>query len=216
MVGFIISFLIAVSGLLGIPSTTFSHGGGLDSYGCHNDRKLGSYHCHRGELAGKSFASQAEMLSSRQESYTAVPPFLPSVQFTGKVVGVSDGDTISVMHNGKAERIRLSGIDCPEKRQAYGNRAKQFTSQLVFGKEVTVQVAGRDRYGRPLGEVVLPDGRNLNQELVKAGLAWWYRQYAPGNTALERLEQEARTAKRGLWVDPNPVPPWEWRKMRKN
>lgn len=128
--------------------------------------------------------------------------------FSGRVVGVADGDTITVLHNGFGERFRLTGIDCPEKRQPFGNRAKQFTSSLVFGKTVTVRGTGRDRYGRTLGVVFLPDGRNLNQELVKAGLAWWYRQYSKDET-LAQLEQEARTARRGLWVDPNPIPPWE-------
>jgi endonuclease YncB( thermonuclease family) len=76
------------------------------------------------------------------------------------------------------ERIRLWGIDCPESRQAFGARATQFTGDLAFGKEVSVQVKDVDRYGRTVGVVILPDGRNLNQELVRAGLAWWYRQYA--------------------------------------
>ncbi len=74
---------------------------------------------------------------------------------------------------------------------------------------------GQDRYGRTIGEVMLPDGRVLNHELVKAGFAWWYRKYAPDDDALEQLEQEARDAKLGLWVDPHPVPPWEWRIARK-
>ena len=134
--------------------------------------------------------------------------------FIGKVVGVSDGDTINVLHNGKAERIRLSGIDCPEKGQAFGQRAKQLTSALVFGKDVTVQVLGHDKYGRTIGEVTLLDGRVLNHELVRAGLAWWYRKYAPMDATLERFEAEARNVKRGMWVDPNPVPPWEWRKKK--
>ena len=203
--------LLPFVGLSLTPIAAWPHGGGLDAYGCHNDRKHGGYHCHRGEFAGKSFASKAEMLSSRQESYTATPPILPSVHFTGKVVEVTDGDTISVMHNGKAEKVRLSGIDCPEKSQAFGQRAKQFTSELVFGKDVTVTVHDTDKYGRTIGEVKLLDGRVLSQELVKAGLAWWYRKYAPGDTTLERLETEARNAKQGLWVDPNPIPPWEWR-----
>ncbi len=86
------------------------------------------------------------------------------------MVGVADGDTITVLHNGKGERIRLHGIDCPEKRQAFGKRAKQFTSTLVFGNTVTVQVLDRDRYGRTVAEVLLPDGRSLNRELVRAGL----------------------------------------------
>ncbi len=83
-----------------------------------------------------------------------------ALEFTGKVVGVADGDTITVLHKGKGERIRLRGIDCPEKRQAFGNRAKQFASKLVFGTSVTVQVLDRDRYGRTVGMVLLPDGRS--------------------------------------------------------
>ncbi len=137
-----------------------------------------------------------------------------AADFTGRVVGVSDGDTITVLHNGKGKRIRLHGIDCPEKRQAFGNRAKQFTSKLVFGNTVTVQVMDRDRYGRTVGVVLLPDGRSLNHELVRAGLAWMYRRYT-NDQSLSDLEEEARVARRGLWADAEPVPPWEWRVMRK-
>jgi endonuclease YncB( thermonuclease family) len=133
-------------------------------------------------------------------------------QFTGKVVGISDGDTLSVLREGKAVKVRLHGVDTPEKAQAFGTRAQQFTGDLVFQKEVTVVVRATDRYGRLVGEVLLPDGRSLNQELVKAGMAWWYRKYAPNDTTLAQLEAQARTAKRGLWADANSVPPWEWRK----
>ena len=135
-------------------------------------------------------------------------------QFTGKVVGVTDGDTIKVMRSGKAEKIRLAGIDCPERKQAFGTRAKQFTSDMAFGKVVTVKVETVDQYGRTVGEVILPDGRSLNHELVKAGFAWWYRQYSR-DISLGQLEEEARIAKRGLWADPNAIPPWEYRKLRK-
>ena len=134
--------------------------------------------------------------------------------FSGRVVGISDGDTIKVLHNGKAEKIRLHGIDCPEKGQAYGLKAKQFTSEMVFGKTVTVQEQGLDKYGRTVGEVILPDGRSLNRELVAAGLAWWYRQYSKDGS-LGQLEDEARSAKRGLWADPNLVSPWCYRKRQK-
>ena len=89
--------------------------------------------------------------------------------YTGKVVGVIDGDTIEVLHNQHPERIRLSGIDCPEKGQAYGKRARQATSELVFGKDVTLETHGHDKYRRTIGDVILPDGMNLNQELVKQG-----------------------------------------------
>jgi endonuclease YncB( thermonuclease family) len=90
-------------------------------------------------------------------------------EFIGRVVSVKDGDTIEVLHNRKAERIRLSGIDCPEKKQAFGHRAKQATSALSFGQNVTVKSDGNDRYGRTLANVVLPNGGNLNHELVKGG-----------------------------------------------
>ncbi len=138
-----------------------------------------------------------------------------AADFTGRVVGVADGDTITVLSKGKPVRIRLHGIDCPEKRQAFGKRAKQFTSRLTYGKEVTVKDHGLDRYGRTIGDVLLPDGRVLNRELVKAGFAWWYRRYAPDDETLAQLEREARGAQRGLWADPHAVPPWEWRIMRK-
>ena len=131
--------------------------------------------------------------------------------FTGKVVAITDGDTIKVMHNGQAERIRLWGIDCPESHQTFGSRATRFTGDLAFGKVVTVHVKDIDRYHRTVGEVILPDGRSLNLELVKAGLAWWYAHFAKHDMRLAAAEAEARSARRGLWSDPNPVPPWEWR-----
>lgn len=139
-----------------------------------------------------------------------VPAF--AGEFTGLVVGVIDGDTIDVLHNGKGDRIRLNGIDCPEKGQAFGQKAKHATASLVFDKEVTIQTHGKDKYGRTIADVLLPDGMNLNQELVKQGWCWWYRKYAPGDTVLEGLEKEAREARKGLWADPSPVPPWVWRK----
>jgi endonuclease YncB( thermonuclease family) len=107
----------------------------------------------------------------------------------------------------------LHGIDAPEKGQAFGQRAKQFTSSLAFGKTVVVRVRGRDRYGRAIGDVFLPDDRNLSQEVVRAGYAWRYRKYS-ADQGLAVLEAEARTTRRGLWADPHPQPPWEWRKDR--
>jgi micrococcal nuclease len=109
-------------------------------------------------------------------------------------------------------RIRLHGIDAPETGQDYGSRAKQAASQLAFGKTVIIKVHDTDRYGRTVAEVILPDGRSLNQELVREGMAWWYEKYAPHDTELARLESQARAAKRGLWGQPDPVPPWEWRR----
>jgi micrococcal nuclease len=135
--------------------------------------------------------------------------------FTGQVIGVTDGDTISVLRAGRREVVRLLGIDAPERRQAYGERAKQHAAALAFGKVVAVEAAGRDRHGRLLAEVRLPDGRSLNQELVRAGFAWWFRRYSTDAT-LGRLEAEARGARRGLWSDPAPVPPWEHRRGRRS
>ncbi len=92
--------------------------------------------------------------------------------FTGKVVGIVDGDTIDVLHNGQAERIRLNGIDCPEKKQAFGTKAKELTSSLAFGKEATVRPYSKDRHGRTVADVLV-EHKNISYELVKLGLAWW-------------------------------------------
>lgn len=131
-------------------------------------------------------------------------------EFTGRVVGVTDGDTIKVLHANRSETVRLLGVDAPEKRQAYGDRARQFTADLAFDRTVTVRTSGRDRNGRLLGEVVLPDGRSVNQELVRAGYAWWFRKYSR-DIQLARLEEEARQDRRGLWADAAPQAPWEYR-----
>ena len=128
------------------------------------------------------------------------------------VLSVFDGDTLSAVVNGVPEKIRLTGIDCPEHDQPFGSQATQQAKQLALEKAVKVTEVGRDKYHRLLGEVVLPDGRMLNRELVREGVCWWYRKYAPGDRVLEGLEKEARDGQRGLWADPQPVPPWEWRK----
>ena len=132
--------------------------------------------------------------------------------FTGTVLSVTDGDTLIVLTNGAREKVRLTGIDCPESDQSFGNQATQLAKQFALEKAVAVTDFGRDKYHRLLGEIVLPDGRLLNRELVREGFCWWYQKYAPLNTELEQLEKSAREAKKGLWADPQPVPPWEWRK----
>lgn len=134
-------------------------------------------------------------------------------EFSARVVGVKDGDTIAVLYRRKPIIIRLTGIDCPERRQPFGSRAKKLTSELAFGKTVRVEAKGRDRYGRTLGSITLEDGKNLSEILVKMGLAWWYRKYSTDET-LMKLEAEARVAGRGLWRDPSPIPPWGFRKER--
>ena len=125
-------------------------------------------------------------------------------------MAVKDGDTIEVLKEGKAVTIRLAEIDCPEKAQPFGNKAKKFTSELCFGRTVKVLPQDIDRYGRTVAKVILPSGRSLNQELVKAGLAWQYTKYSH-DEYLKHLEKEARENGRGLWRDPHPIAPWEWK-----
>jgi micrococcal nuclease len=136
-----------------------------------------------------------------------------ATEFSTLVVSVIDGDTIEVWHYKKRERIRLNGIDCPEKAQTFGQRAKQATSELVFGKDVMLQTHGKDRHGHTIADVFLPDGRKVSQVLVKNGWCWWYRKYAPRDVILEELERRARTDRFGLWTDPHPLPPWLYREL---
>jgi micrococcal nuclease len=138
--------------------------------------------------------------------------WLNAESFTGVVVAIADGDTITVMHDGVSERVRLHGIDAPEKKQPFFHQAKGYVADLAFHKTVTVRMKDRDRWYRTVGEVILPDGRILNHEVVRVGYAWWFRKYAKGDDVLQSLEDQARTAKRGLWSGSEaPVPPWEWR-----
>ena len=143
-----------------------------------------------------------------------------SADFTGNVVGVADGDTITVLDADNVQhKIRLTGIDAPEKNQPFGNRSKQSLSDMVFNKIVTVETVKRDRYGRELGKV-LAGGKDVNLEQVRAGMAWHYKAYectqsATDRTAYAEAENEAKPAKRGLWVDVEPTPPWEWRSYGK-
>jgi endonuclease YncB( thermonuclease family) len=140
---------------------------------------------------------------------------VPQIVFVGKVIGVSDGDTITVLHNGAPEKIRLFGIDAPEKQQPFGDVAKRYASTRAFGKVVGVRVIGLDRYKRSVGVVTLPDRTILNVEMVRVGLAWWYREYAPREKLLEGFERQARAARVGLWRDAAPVEPWNWRHKKR-
>jgi len=140
-----------------------------------------------------------------------LPSFSIASDFSGRVVAVLDGDTIEVLHHRTTERVRLAGIDCPEKKQPFGQHAKQATSALSFGQHVTVLLA-RIAMGGPWARW---NGTNLNYELVRQGWCWWYWKYAPDEIFLAELEMSARDAKKGMWSDPHPVPPWEWRKRGK-
>ena len=134
----------------------------------------------------------------------------------GKVVSVADGDTITILSNNNQQtKIRLYGIDTPEKAQAFGQKAKKFTASLIAGKRATVKVYDTDRYGRSVG-VVFVNGTNVNEELINNGLAWQYRKYCKASFCEDWLKREeyARSFFFGLWAESNPQPPWDWRKSR--
>jgi endonuclease YncB( thermonuclease family) len=133
-----------------------------------------------------------------------------AASLSGRVVAVADGDTLTVLDGGNQQhRIRLAEIDAPEKRQAFGQRAKQSLSDLCYGKSAQVAVATQDRYGRSVGRVSC-GGIDANLEQVRRGLAWAYRQYRPSAKILQ-AEASARQARAGLWQDGSPMPPWEFR-----
>ena len=137
----------------------------------------------------------------------------------GRVVGISDGDTVTVLDASKTQfKIRLQGIDAPEKKQAFGNKSKEALSTLLFNNQVAVEYSKKDKYGRILGKILV-DGVDANLEQIKAGMSWHYKKYQHEQSENDRnlyaqAEAETREEKRGLWVDADPVPPWEWRKSR--
>ena len=139
---------------------------------------------------------------------------------TGRVIRVTDGDTIVVLDSANVQhKIRLTGIDAPERKQAFGTKSKDNLSESVAGKFVVVEHEKRDRYERILGKVLL-NNQDMNFEQVKAGLAWHYKYYQKEQTPADRvkysdMEREARMEKRGLWYEANPVPPWDYRKAER-
>lgn len=150
----------------------------------------------------------------------------------GWVTGIADGDTLTVLDAARnSHKIRLLGIDAPERGQAFGERSRQSLAQLAFRKPVSVDWQGRDAYGRILGRVRVaaadcrqgncPKTVDANHEQVRLGLAWWNKKFAdtqfPGDArTYEAAERQARAAKAGLWSERNPVPPWRWRYANRN
>ncbi|MDL2307736.1 thermonuclease family protein [Desulfovibrio sp. OttesenSCG-928-C06] len=133
----------------------------------------------------------------------------------GKVVKIGDGDTVSILNSdGSFGKIRLYGIDCPENGQPGGAEAAAFTSDLAFLEEVKITTVNIDQYGRTVGMVHLPNGRMLNEELLRNGHAWVYRAYCkePWCASWLQLERQAKAERKGLWAQKKPTPPWEWRK----
>jgi endonuclease YncB( thermonuclease family) len=148
--------------------------------------------------------SNATLLTAILLVTFAVPSMgYASETFIGKCVGVTDGDTISVMRDGRAVKVRLEGIDCPERGQDFSSAAKKYTSALVYGKTVEVRQTGTDRYERVLA-VVYADGINVNLSLVRAGLAWHFKRFS-SNAKLAAAENAARGAEIGLWSLPTPI-----------
>jgi len=139
----------------------------------------------------------------------------------GRVVSIADGDTVTVLDSANTQhKIRLMGIDAPEKKMPFGLRSKENLSDLVFNKQVSVEYSKQDRYGRTVGKILI-NGIDANLEQVKAGMAWHYKQYQREQSPDERVsysdaEEQARAGRRGLWVDVEPTPPWDWRKQQKN
>lgn len=146
---------------------------------------------------------------------------LPEISFAetlqGRVVAISDGDTVKVLDASNTQwKIRLLGIDAPEKKQAFGQKSKEHLSDLIFDRAVTVEYSKKDKYGRTLGKILV-DGVDANLEQVKTGLAWHYKKYEREQSVDDRdlyakAEEQARLEKSGLWVDAEPAPPWDWRK----
>ena len=147
---------------------------------------------------------------------TACALLLPLVAWAdleGRVVGVTDGDTIKVLFGTRQLRVRLTEIDAPESRQAFGQRSKQSLSDLCFAKPVRLVDQGQDRYGRTLARVYCA-GTDANREQIRRGMAWVFDRYVT-DRSLYADQDEARAAKRGLWSDAHSIPPWEWRAERR-
>lgn len=136
-------------------------------------------------------------------------------EIKGHVVGVTDGDTLTILVNGHDQiKVRLAEIDAPEKSQSFGQRSKQILSDLCFDRDAELQKTATDRYGRTVAKVYCA-GVYANAEQIRAGLAWAYLKYLRDKSLLG-LENEAKNAKRGLWIDSKPVPPWEYRKLMRH
>ena len=146
-------------------------------------------------------------------------PAMASDSFVGEVVGVADGDTVTVLMDNKIQhKIRLAEIDTPEKAQPYGQTAKQALSEYVYRQRVKVEVETTDRYGRIVGWLIrLKDNLNVNQQMVRDGHAWVYTKYSRSRV-LRAYEKDAEKNQRGLWaLQPDQrIPPWDWRKMKRS
>ena len=139
----------------------------------------------------------------------------PAADLTGRVVRIADGDTVSILDAANRQhKVRLYGIDTPERDQPFGKAASNALKQLLAEKPVDVVIIATDNYGREVG-TLYQQGVNINLAMVTGGYAWWYQHYAPHERKLEVAEQQARKQGLGLWSAPHPVPPWDWRRGRR-
>ena len=170
----------------------------------------------RSVIAGLLVALTFGLVITAPAAKKSQPRCIPRVvsEFSGKVVGVSDADTVTVLTPDKQQiKVRLDGIDAPEKSQQHGDRAKQALAALVFGQHVVVKKTGEDRYGRTLG-IIMYGSVHVNDRMVADGWAWHYTDYNCEDR-IANLESAARTAKRGLWEFDRPIPPWEFRARKR-
>ena len=156
------------------------------------------------------FVEPAKTISTADITWSA-----PAYDLSGRVVKVTDGDTITILDANQAQhKVRLYGIDTPEYKQPYSRSATKALAGWVEGEGVGVDVKDTDSYGRTVG-VVYKGNVNVNLQMVKSGYAWWYKKYAPFDDDLRMAEERARIDKLGLWAEPNPIPPWEWRRANR-
>lgn len=161
---------------------------------------------------------QAQITLENVEEFIDLNSLKPAERkINGKVIRVSDGDTITVLDENKSTyKIRFEGIDAPESKQDFGQKSKKHLSDLIFGKTVLVLTSKVDKYGRFVGRVVF-DRKDINLEQLRAGLAWHYKKYADEQGEADRIEYasieaQAKSLNVGLWIDPAPTPPWDWRR----
>lgn len=218
---------------LSFPVFVFGHSGRTDSNGGHYNRKTGVYHFHNG--GSRAYKEPTPRPSYRERTYRrSIPSRIykkPTVYRKPKIVttytkpkkqrklhnvhvfGFVDGDSIKVILNGKEIDVRLYGIDCPEDGQAYSDEALSAIKYLLTKRKIQIRILDYDRYGRAVA-MVYANNRNVNETMIKAGLAWVFLKYCKEDVCKEwrQHEKQAISLKRGLWKDPLPRPPWIWRK----
>jgi endonuclease YncB( thermonuclease family) len=161
-----------------------------------------------------SIMMKHHLMAGLMLALVVVYPTLSWADFVARVVTVHEGDRLTIHHDGRSEIIYLQDVDCPELKQPHGKQARHAMAAYVGNRDVVVRSLKRDRHGRATAEIFLQDGRNVAQELVKEGLAW-LRPDMLQSQSLGEVEQLARAERKGLWSEPNPVPPWKW-KLPKN